>query len=303
MIQSVAVTNHAGESLLMELSKPWQTGFLITSIDGLGEVNANINFTDLVTADGSIDNFARLGNRNIVLNLTFMSDKLSIEECRMKSYKYFPVKKNVTFYVKTDSRFVKTEGRVEANDPDIFSDKEGCQISILCPDPYFYDANGDQETLFYGVNPLFEFPFSNESLTEKLIEFGEIRLKHEDVIIYDGEGDTGFEIYIHATGDVTELRIFNTKTREMTGIDDDRFKAICGSGIKKGDTIIVSSIVGRKGAVLFRDGLEFNILNALIRPLVWFILEKGANKFAFTTKKGATKLEFKIRNRILFNGV
>ena len=47
---------------------------------------------------------------------------------------------------------------------------ETTQISIVCPDPYFYSAgpDGTNTTIFYGVEPLFEFAFSNESLTESL---------------------------------------------------------------------------------------------------------------------------------------
>lgn len=35
----------------------------------------------------------------------------------------------------------------------------------------------------------FEFPFSNESLEENLIEFGEIVNKKENVIVYEGDED------------------------------------------------------------------------------------------------------------------
>ena len=35
----------------------------------------------------------------------------------------------------------------------------------------------------------FEFPFSNESLEENLIEFGEIINKKENVIVYEGDED------------------------------------------------------------------------------------------------------------------
>ena len=69
---------------------------------------------------------------------------------------------------------------MESNEPDIFSDKEGCNISIICPDPFFYSLKTNK-TMFSGIEPAFEFAydediddyvFSNESLDEPLIETG-----------------------------------------------------------------------------------------------------------------------------------
>ena len=39
------------------------------------------------------------------------------------------------------------------------------------------------------VLSMFEFPFSNESLEENFIEFGEIVNKKENVIVYEGDED------------------------------------------------------------------------------------------------------------------
>ena len=109
------------------------------------------------------------------------------------SYKYFPIKKKVTLLIETDNRICETYGYVESNEPDIFSSDETTQISIVCPDPYFYSAgpDGTNTTIFYGVEPLFEFAFSNESLTESLIEFGEIKNETEQTVYYSGDAEIG----------------------------------------------------------------------------------------------------------------
>ena len=304
MIKSVTVTNHLDESIKLDLFNPEESGFIIKSIEGLGPVKANINFKELATNDGAIDNSARLSSRNIVMSLQFMESP-SIEETRLKSYKYFPIKRNIKFLIETDSRICETIGRVETNVPTIFSNAEGCQISILCSNPYFYSAgeNGTNQTIFYGTEPLFEFPFSNESLTEDLIEFGSIENRTEGTIYYDGDAEIGITIQIHAVGEAEGLVIYNTKTREIMRINDDKLKSLMGSGIQAGDEITITTSRGEKGIYMLRNGVTTNILNSLEKPIKWFQLSKGDNTFAYTASAGLTNLQFRIEKKVIYEGV
>ena len=304
MIKSVTITNHLDESIKLDLFNPEESGFIIKNIEGLGPVKANINFKELATNDGSIDNSARLSSRNIVMSLQFMESP-TIEETRLKSYKYFPIKRNIKFLIETDSRICETIGRVETNVPTIFSNAEGCQISILCPNPYFYSAgeNGTNQTIFYGTEPLFEFPFSNESLTEDLIEFGSIENRTEGTIYYDGDAEIGITIQIHAVGEAEGLVIYNTKTREIMRINDDKLKSLMGSGIQAGDEITITTSRGEKGIYMLRSGVTTNILNSLEKPIKWFQLSKGDNTFAYTASAGLTNLQFRIENKVIYEGV
>lgn len=302
MIRAIGIKNHLGQYLRIDLFNPYETGFVVESVDGLGPVKADINFTELATNDGAIDNSAKLSTRNIVINLSFL-EKDTIEETRLKSYKYFPIKKKVTFYVETDSRKAEAYGRIEENKPNIFSKKEGTQISILCDDPYFYLSGEDQSDKFYGVIPEFEFPFSNESLTEKLICFGDIQTKTEAVIYYEGDADVGFVMKIHATGSAKGITIYNMKTREIMKINDDKLIEIVENGISAGDDIIINSRRGEKGIQLVRGGRITNILNALDRPINWFRLEKGDNLFTYTADEGLDHLFFEIDYKLTYEGV
>ena len=304
MIKSVTITNHLDESIKLDLFNPEESGFIIKNIEGLGPVKANINFKELATNDGSIDNSARLSSRNIVMSLQFMESP-TIEETRLKSYKYFPIKRNIKFLIETDNRICETIGRVETNVPTIFSNAEGCQISILCPNPYFYSAgeNGTNQTIFYGTEPLFEFPFSNESLTEDLIEFGSIENRTEGTIYYDGDAEIGITIQIHAVGEAEGLVIYNTKTREIMRINDDKLKSLMASGIQAGDEITITTSRGEKGIYMLRDGVTTNILNSLEKPIKWFQLSKGDNTFAYTASAGLTNLQFRIENKVIYEGV
>lgn len=307
MIYSIVVTNYLGDRIKLELGKPEVSGFLIKSITGLGPAKANVNTTEVSTNDGSLFNSARLSQRNIVLDLVFINTVYgeSIEDLRQKSYKYFPLKKSVELTIETDNRYVKTTGYVESNEPNIFSSQEGTQISIICPDPYFYSAgeDGNNVTNFYSIDPMFEFPFSNESLDEPLLVFGEIQIKTEGVITYHGDSEIGVMIYIHAIGPATNINIYNTETREVMRINTEKISSLTGKGIVASDDIVINTAKGEKSITLIREGVSYNILNCLDKNTDWFTLAKGDNIFAFTADSGVTNLQFRVENKVIYEGV
>jgi len=301
MIKSISITNHLDESINMELGRPEKSGFLIKRIDGLGPSKANINSTELSTSDGAIYNSARVGSRNIVLQLKFL-DKPTIEFIRQLSYKYFPIKKRIKIEIETDTRICETFGYIESNEPDIFSNQESTQISILCPDPYFYSKE-TIITVFHSVDSKFEFPFSNESLVSNLIEFGVITSKTEQTIYYSGDSENGVVIKMHALGPATNITIYNTGTKEKMRIDSSKLVTLLGAGINSGDEIIISTVKGSKYISLFRNGVYYNIFNCLDKGANWFQLTKGDNVFAYTTNEGLTNLEFRIEHQIVYEGI
>lgn len=305
MIKSFTVTNFLGDSIKLTLTEPERTGFLVLNVEGLGPAKSLINTTPIATQDGARFNSARSDSRNIVFTILFYNsiNHESIEELRHKTYKYFPLKKNVTIEVETETRTIKTVGYVESNEPTIFSAEEGTNISVVCPDPYFYNSGNDIITNFYSVESLFEFPFSNESLTEPLLTFGNINNTTEGVITYQGDTDVGIKIFIHAIGPATNLSVYNMNTRENMRIDTTKLEKLTGHGIIAHDDIIITTIKGNKEVVLIRDGVSHNILNCLDKNASWFTLTRGDNIFAFSADDGITNLQFRIENKVVYVGV
>lgn len=303
MIKSITVRNHLNNSIKLDLTRPDLSGFIVKSVGGLGPAKANINTSEVSTNDGGIFNSSRLNTRNITMDLEFFQTQTeSIEDIRQKSYKYFPIKKKVYLTIETDNHVVETEGYVESNEPDIFSKNEGSSISIICPDPFFYTSDVN-ETIFSGVEPLFEFPFSNESLTEPLLELGALQTKVEQVVVYEGDSEVGISIYIHALGEVSNLTIANVETKETMIINTDKLAKLTGSGIIDGDDIVIHTQKGNKSITLLRDGVYTNILNCLEKGSKWFTLVKGDNIFAYTADVGSSLLQFYITNKIAYDGV
>jgi hypothetical protein len=301
MIKVISIKNQNEEVLTLNLRNPYPSGFFIKGVDGLGPVKATINTSESLSLDGALINSIRLGSRNIVFDLGFLENP-TIEATRKNSYRFFSVKRQIEIFIQTDLLTVKTQGNIESNEPDIFSKEESAQVSVICPDPYFYSL---EKTVveFNNSTGSFEFPFSNESLSEKLLEFGTVNEGAESIAVYNGDAPIGITIYIHAVGEVGTLTIINSRTREVMTLDTDVIFAITGSGIIAGDDIIISTVKGKKSVTLFRDGEAINIFNALTPESVWFLLDTGDNPFFYTTDFGGSNISFRIEYDTIHEGI
>ena len=326
MIKSMTVTNYLGESLTVTLTEDEPShGLLITKITGLGPAKATINKTDLATVDGSKYNSSKLEERNIVITFRlafslpdandrpFDEQTYNIENTRQRTYRYFPSKRPLTLSFKTDNRDARVIGYVESNEPDIFSKEETQTISILCPDPYFYSNErgfSPHVAEFSGLDSEFQFPFSNESVVDDLIEFGNITPVFAKSFAYYGDQETGIRMIIHFTGNVnTNIRLDkrlpsnNNVIMSHFLLDVDKFEALMETGFLSGDDIIIDTTNGNKRATLTRNGEDYNILNAVSRDSDWLQLDKGTNTFYMTAYGSEQFLTFRIENYVLYEGI
>lgn len=304
MIKSVTVTNYLGDTLTMSLSNPDASGVAIKSITGLGPVEADINTTDYAVSDGVYYNSAKIGSRNIVFDIYYLF-KPAIEDARHRTYTYFPVKKPVKLVFETDTRLLTTTGYVETNEPDIFNSLSGAQISIICPDPYFYSEE-TMRTVFSGVEDLFEFPLENNSVTEKLIEIGNIYSDTIKTIYYEGDGETGMTIRVHALSEVTSIVLYNLDTREQMVFDMTKLDSSLNSKMLALDDFVICTVQGQKALTLIREGVSYNALNCLDRSSTWLNLHKGDNVFAYIINGGIESDDdviFEIENFVAYEGV
>ena len=303
MISYVKIINYIGLEIIMELEFPERSGFAIFNMTGLGPEKSEIQITEMSTANGGVFTSARLPSRNIVMSLRYWKwlDK-TVEFVRHESYKYFPIMKPITLIIQTENRRGVIKGYVEANSPVIFSKETHAQLSIICPDPFFYSED-IMVTTFDAVEPMFEFPFSNESLTEPLLIMGEIWPEAYRSVYYEGDAEIGVTIHIIATGPVTKFKIFDPENERSMSINDDRLIALTGAGIGEGDHIVISTVKGDKRITLTRGPNTYNILNALNRDAFLFQLHKGDNLFAYSAEFGLEAIIFRIENRVAYEGV
>ena len=313
MIKSVTVTNYRGDSLEMPLEWPNPSGLLISKIDGITPGNVQVNSQDFAVLDGGVYNSSRMQTRNITIEFYYGRgsqvpdvDNHDVETSRHIAYRYFPVKTRVRLDFLTDERSLSIWGYVEGNDTDIFSEHEKGQVSIVCPDPYFYE----KDTVAYELGafiPEFEFPFSNESLTKPLICMGDYGSGSIYHVSYDGDIEVGVTIRIHFLTD-TELDsiiIYDISHNKKLELDLQTIETNTGLTFEEYGDIVVSSVRGAKDIYYERFGTRKSIIGEFdVMNFPWMYLTPGENLFGFTYDDNYTDdVTITIEHRGAYGGV
>lgn len=283
MFKSVTVTNYRGDSLELPLRWPNDAGLLISKIDGITPGDVEVNSQDYAVLDGGVFNSSRMGTRNITIEF-YYGFTPHIESARHRAYRYFPVKTEVRLDFLTDERNLSIWGYVEGNDTDIFSEHEKGQVSIVCPDPYFYEKEYVSYTLGASI-PEFEFPFSNESLTEPLICFSDIGNRHLFDIGYNGDMEVGAIIRIYfntSPSTLGEIDIHNITTNQVLTLNIPQIQSSTGVTFEQYGSIVIDSVRGQKDIYYEKFGARRSIIGAFdIMDFPWMYLGPGQNVFAF----------------------
>lgn len=278
MIYTIVATNDKGDSVELDLANPWAGGIAVVGASGLGPADGTINTVDFATSDGALFNSSRIKSRDIELNLKFLGS--DIEEVRHRLLRYFRVKHPIMLDFITDYRHTYITGHIEKNEIDIFSNSEGADLTIVCPDPFFKlrdPAKGKNSVRFTTSTPSFQFEFEDPDADSPTLIFGDITSTGETVVVYDGDADASTVVDIQFLGPATGIKLYNTTTQTRINIDTNEIARLLGSAIKAGDRLSISSGVGNKYVKAYRDGRVYNALSALDKGSDWIFLTPGDN--------------------------
>lgn len=278
MIYTIIATNAKGDSVELDLANPWAGGIAVTGASGLGPAEGTINTVNFATSDGALFNSSRIKSRDIELNLKFLGS--DIEAVRHKLLRYFRVKHPITLDFITDYRHTYITGHIEKNEIDIFSNSEGADITIVCPNPFFRlrdPAKGKNSVRFTTSTPSFEFEFQDPNSDSPTLIFGEMTSTGETVVVYEGDADASTIVDIQFLGPASGVKLYNTTTQTRINIDTNEISRLLGSTIRAGDRLSISSGVGDKYVKAYRDGNVYNALSALDKDSDWIFLTPGDN--------------------------
>lgn len=132
--------------------------YTIVAIDGLGPAGATINTNVTALIDGGTFNSSKVEMRTI--NLAFVIE-YDVEVNRLNVYKVIQPKKPITLYYKSELMDVFINGYVESLTVGHFEQKQTVTASILCPFPYWKNAQEIVNELS-AVTDMFHFPFASE---------------------------------------------------------------------------------------------------------------------------------------------
>lgn len=278
MIYTIVATNDKGDSVELDLANPWAGGIAVVGASGLGPADGTINTVNFATSDGALFNSSRIKSRDIELHLKFLGS--DIEAVRHRLLRYFRVKHPITLDFITDYRHTYITGHVEKNEIDIFSNSEGADLTIVCPNPFFRlrdPAKGKNSVRFTTSTPLFEFEFQDPNSDSPTLIFGEMTSTGETVVVYEGDADASTVVDIQFLGPASGVKLYNTTTQTRINIDTNEISRLLGSTIRAGDRLSISSGVGDKYVKAYRDGKVYNALSALDKDSDWIFLTPGDN--------------------------
>ena len=132
--------------------------YTITDISGLSPADATINTNTTALLDGGTFNSSKVNMRQILLNFVIEEEA---ESNRLEVYNVIRPKKSISVYYQSELTDVFINGYVESVNVGHFEAKQSVTVSILCPFPYWKNAQEVIDELQAVIN-MFYFPFGSE---------------------------------------------------------------------------------------------------------------------------------------------
>lgn len=263
-----------------------QVKFCSTKIEGLNPPAGTVSTSSYAGMNGSYLNNAFIEKRNVVI--PFEMRGFDVELRRHELYHVVKPSRYIKIYYSTKNISVYAEGIVETCEMEIFEKLTSGQISILCPDIYWYSTE-TQIAEYSRVRGAFHFvcPDNDEPFPIGMYNT-------QDMMTINNSGDeVGFTLEISG-GPAKNPTIYNALTDEYMQISGD---------IQKGDVITITTKTGNKTVLLEREGVVTNIINRLVSGSTWLNLKTGENKFYVTASEGLNRIKVRLIHRNAYLGV
>ena len=291
MFFTLILENLSGEQLNITTTA---NQYMTSKIDGLNPPAGTISTSTYAGMNGSYLNNSFIEKRNVVIS--FQMRGVDIEKRRHQLYKVVKPSRYIKIYYRTANIDVYTEGYVETCEISNFDSLTSGQISIICPDPYWYSTSAVY-AYYSQVTGAFHFPFPESDAPFTL----GIYSTTDNIIIQNDGDETGFTIQIEASPSETVPEIAAV-TPTLYNADTGEYLQIKGD-ILKGDTITITTKTGNKTVTLTRNGVDNNIINRLVSGSTWLSLREGKNTFHVQAVRGVKNLKVMLMHRNAYLGV
>lgn len=276
-------TNEDGFSLTFN-----ETGFnpfLLAGIDGIYDSKNNVYVSENSMIDGAVYQGSVAEHRNIVLHLKDLKD---FPENRNALNRLFKEKsKGTLVFWEADADPRKIEYYVESLESTENHDVRLHDISLICPDPFFYDIDVSSEEMASWVSA-FTFPFSSPSTG---FIFGYKDNSRIQTIQNDfAEDNIGITIIMSCLGAVTNPSITHIETNSSIHIGHSG-KPL---NLVYGDVVTITTATGNKHVTLTHEGVTSEINHFLTEDSVFIQLMRGSNSFGFGADSGVNNLTITI---------
>ena len=278
MFYTLILENETGQQI--DLSKT-ANRYMFSKIKGLNPPTGTVSTSSYAGMNGSYLNNAFIEKRNVVI--PFEMRGFDVELRRHELYRVVKPSRYIKIYYSTKNISVYAEGIVETCEMENFEKLTSGQISILCPDIYWYSTE-TQIAEYSRVRGAFHFvcPDNDEPFPIGIYNT-------QDMMTINNSGDeVGFTLEISG-GPAKNPTIYNALTDEYMQI--------------AGDIITITTKTGNKTVLLEREGVVTNIINRLVSGSTWLNLKAGENKFYVRASDGLNNLKVCLIHRNAYLGV
>lgn len=283
MFFTMILENQSGDRIDMTTTA---NQYMTSKIDGLNPPAGTVSTSTYAGMDGSYLNNDFIEKQNVVI--PFEMRGFDVELRRHELYRVVKPSRYIKIYYSTKNISVYAEGIVETCEVENFEKLTNGQISILCPDIYWYSTE-TQIAEYSRVRGAFHFicPDNDEP-------FPIGTYNTQDMMTINNNGDeVGFTLEISG-GPAKNPTIYNALTDEYMQISGD---------IQKGDSITITTKTGNKTVTLEREGIVTNIINRLVSGSTWLNLKTGENKFYVTASEGLNRIKVRLIHQNAYLGV
>lgn len=264
--------------------------FLLEDASGIYEQSAQVNITENTLTDGATYQSSVLQSRNIVLSLRDLNDHLANRQFLLS---LFPPKSKGTLIFRDGDEERQTDYYVEKLTSDGIYSARSYQISLICPDPYFYDLEDYSVTLAAFVP---NFTFTHEFLSVKE-ELGYRQINRlQDIKDEIGSDNIGITITIEASGAVENPEVTRVESNEHIQVGTESMPL----DMVAGDKVIITTSDNNKKIFLEHNRVQTNISQYLSEDSTFIQLHRGDNTIGYSAASGIDSMVITITYRIRY---
>ncbi|MSS15597.1 phage distal tail protein [Porcincola intestinalis] len=282
----------------MEISfgeKPYSPYFL-TNADGLYSTEVDVNVSENAFDDGGIYQSSRIKKRNIVLTIQDRGtdDHIAVRDALLN---LFLPKLKGQLTIKENDEDTGSEKVIDYYTEKVVSDGKNSSrtftISLICPDPYFYDLY-DKYVQMANYAAMFTFQHNFISAGE---EFGSrSKTKSRNIQNNTGADAVGLTIDFAINGAVTNPSVTRVESGETIRIGTDAMPL----SLVYGDVLTVTTGSGNKHIYLLRSGVRSEINQYLSSDSSFFELHQGDNTIGYDAESGVSNIEVSVSYRMRY---
>ncbi|WP_369379296.1 phage tail family protein [Lysinibacillus fusiformis] len=282
-VEKVVFTNMRGQTVELTNRLP----FLLESVEGRGEVDADVQMQTAPYQDGASHVDTLLSTRSLTLNVNLIADNRDdLNLLRHQISSAFNPKTGKGLLVYSNGQTEREiEVVVDGSPAFPVGDAKGnwfqrTAINLIAPDPYWRDVfieNYKLEDFVSNFRFSFHFPvrFATRGDSKMLIN----------------KGDVPTPIKVEFRGPVINPKITNLSTGEFIKVNRE---------IPKGYKLILDTSFGNKRVeIIGPDGIVQNAFHYIDLASTFFNLDVGENQFAFITDSGSPEVYVEYQHRYL----